>query len=115
MDSDPGKRPGERLRVCSSTVAGRTVVAVAGEVDHLTAARLSDELEAAVINGARCVEADFSRVAFCDCSGLSVLLAARSHCQVAGVGFAASGPVTPAVRRLLQVTDTGPLLLAEAA
>ncbi|MFM9709070.1 STAS domain-containing protein [Streptomyces galilaeus] len=68
-----------------------------------------------MINGARSVEADFSRVVFCDCAGLSALLAARGHCQDAGVRFWVSGPVTAAVQRLLQLTDTGPLLLAKAA
>jgi anti-anti-sigma factor len=64
-----------------------------GEVDHQTAARLSDELQTAVIGGARCVEADLRRVVFCDCSGLNALLAARSRCRDAGVCFFVSGPV----------------------
>ncbi len=34
VDSDLGKQPGEPLRVCSTTVADGTVVAVSGEVDH---------------------------------------------------------------------------------
>ena len=41
VDSGPGKQPGEPLRVCSTTVADRTVLAVSGEVDHLTVARLA--------------------------------------------------------------------------
>ncbi|MGX5207164.1 STAS domain-containing protein [Streptomyces violaceus] len=115
MDGHPATQPGERLRVCSETVDRRTVVTVVGEVDHLTADRLSEELESAVINGARSIEADFSRVAFCDCSGLSVLLAAHGHCRDAGALFAVSGPMTPVVKRLLQLTGTGPVLLTRAA
>ncbi|MGW5665236.1 STAS domain-containing protein [Streptomyces sp. NPDC003758] len=82
MDSNPGKRLGEQLRLTITTLDSRMVVSVAGEVDHLTAARLSDELGAAGLSGARWVEADFSRVGFCDCSVLNVLLAARSHFRV---------------------------------
>ncbi|MEU1940509.1 STAS domain-containing protein [Streptomyces coeruleorubidus] len=115
MDGHPATQPGERLRVCSATVDRRTVVTVIGEVDHLTADRLSQELESAVINGAQSIEADFSRVAFCDCSGLSVLLAANDRCRDAGAFFAVSGPVTPAVKRLLQMTGTGPVLLTRTA
>ncbi|WP_374201630.1 STAS domain-containing protein [Streptomyces sp. ISL-22] len=73
-----------------------------------------NELEAAMTSGARCVQADFSRVAFCDCSGLNALSAARSRCRAAGVRFCVSGPLMPEVRRLLHLTDTGPILLAEA-
>ncbi|MEU7305267.1 STAS domain-containing protein [Streptomyces sp. NPDC007206] len=92
----------------------RTVVAVAGEVDHLTAAGLDDALQAAVISGATHIEADFSRVAFCDCAGLNVLLAAHNRCRQAGVRFAVSGPLSPVVERLLQVGGTGPVLLRES-
>ncbi|MEV6742295.1 STAS domain-containing protein [Streptomyces sp. NPDC051104] len=98
------------MRLTSSTLDSRTVVSVAGEVDHLTAARVGDELGVAVLSGARWVEADFSRVGFCDCAGLNVLLAARSHFRDAGVQFSMSGPVAPAVERLFQLTGTGPLL-----
>lgn len=113
VDSIPGRQLGEQLRVCSTSVAGRTVVAVAGEVDHQTATRLDDVLLAAMASGARCVEVDFSRVSFCDCAGLNVLLGARS--QDAGVRFLVAGPVAPAVERLLQLTDTAPLLLVATA
>ncbi|MGW7256552.1 STAS domain-containing protein [Streptomyces sp. NPDC054834] len=92
----------------------QTVVAVAGEVDHLTAAGLDDALHAAVMSGAACIEVDFSRVTFCDCAGLTVLLAARRHCQQAGLRFAVSGPLSPVVKRLVQVTGTGPVLLRES-
>jgi hypothetical protein len=52
---------------------------------------------------------------FCDCAGLNALLAARGQCRDAGVGFLVSEPVTPAVQRLLELTDTGSVLLAKAA
>ena len=115
MDGNPDERFYARLRVASATLDSRTVVSATGEVDHLTAALLGDELGAAVLGGARWVEADFSRVGFCDCAGLGVLLAARSHLRDAGVRFSVSGPVAPAVERLFRLTGTGPLLLREAA
>ncbi|WP_158101947.1 STAS domain-containing protein [Streptomyces swartbergensis] len=115
MNFAPGKRPQERLRVSSTAVAGRTVVTVVGEIDHETAGRLGDDLKAAVLSGARRVEVDFSRVGFCDCAGLNVLLAARIHCQGLGVGFSVSGPVAPAVARLFRLADTDALLLVSQA
>jgi anti-anti-sigma factor len=70
---------------------------------------------AAILSGARWVEADFSQVDFCDCSGLRILLAARSHFQDARVRFSVSGPVTPAVDRLFHLTGTVRLLGREVA
>jgi anti-sigma B factor antagonist len=111
VDSNADDPLGERLHLFTATLhSSRTVVSVAGEVDHLTAARLGDALGAAILSGARWVAADFRQVRFCDCAGLSVLLAARSHFEDAGVCFSVSGPVTPVVDRLFQLTGTGQLL-----
>ena len=115
VDSNADDSVGERLRLTTTTVHSRTVVSVVGEVDHLTAAQLGDELGAAILSGARWVEADFSQVGFCDCAGLGVLLAARSLFEDAGVRFSVAGPVTAAVDRLFQLTGTGHLRRREAA
>ncbi|MCA6091119.1 STAS domain-containing protein [Streptomyces sp. SCA3-4] len=104
MHSDREKTSGERFHVSSTTVNGRTTVPVAGEVDYLTSSRLSDELASAVASGAQCVDVDFSRVSFCDCSGLNALLSASEYARDEGIGFSVSGPVAPAVERLLKAT-----------
>ncbi|MEU5320330.1 STAS domain-containing protein [Streptomyces sp. NPDC021056] len=52
------------------------------------------------MSGARCVEADLSRVRFCDCAGLNVLLGAWSRCRDAGVRFVVFGPIGPGLRLL---------------
>ncbi|MEU3862444.1 STAS domain-containing protein [Streptomyces sp. NPDC028722] len=118
MNSASGRQPGERLRVSSTAADSGTVVTVTvtGEMDHVSACRLTDEVRAAVLSGARRVETDFSRVTFCDCSGLNVLLAARSHCRDLGVCFSVSGPLTPPVARLFLLAGIGaPLLTSQSA
>ncbi|MER6908992.1 STAS domain-containing protein [Streptomyces flaveolus] len=97
----------------SAVEAGRTVVTVTGEVDHVSAVRLAGVLEAAALSGTGDIRVDFSRVGFCDCSGLNTLLAARNHCQDLGIRFSLSEPVTLPVARLFQLTGAGPLLLKQ--
>ncbi|WP_327321889.1 STAS domain-containing protein [Streptomyces sp. NBC_01210] len=115
MDSKLEKRSGRPLHVSSTTADGLTTVPVAGEVDHTTSAQLEGELALAVTSGAQCIEVDFRRVSFCDCSGLNALLSARAHAQEAGVCFGVSGPVAPVVARLLQMAEVEPLLLTRRA
>ncbi|MFF9457682.1 STAS domain-containing protein [Streptomyces flaveolus] len=114
MNDPLAKQPGKRARVSSAVETGRTVVTVTGEVDHVGAVRLTGVLEAAAaLSGTGDVPVDFSRVGFCDCSGLNTLLAARNHCQDLGIRFSLSEPVTLPVARLFQLTGAGPLLLRQ--
>ncbi|MEV0981140.1 STAS domain-containing protein [Streptomyces sp. NPDC049915] len=68
-------------------------------------------METAAAGGAQQVEVTFSRVCFCDCAGLNLLLATSINCQDRGVGLSVSRPVTPAVARLFQLAGAGRLLL----
>ncbi|MFJ9729214.1 STAS domain-containing protein [Streptomyces sp. NPDC101209] len=114
-DNDTESRPVEALRVWISTQSDTTVVTVVGEVDYLTAPRLAHALDTALLLGARRLRVDFGGVSFCDCCGLNVLLEMRGRCLDAGVGFWLSTPLASEVERLLDLTETGPVLLSEPA
>ncbi|MFI6147010.1 STAS domain-containing protein [Streptomyces sp. NPDC051109] len=90
---------------------GRLKVSLWGEVDVLSAPQLRVALDAALSDGARVVEVDFSGVEFCDCFGLGVLLEARRRAAERGTVLRLVGVTSPLVRRLLHQTGTAAALL----
>jgi anti-anti-sigma factor len=88
---------------------GVVVVAPAGEVDVSTADLLRQAAGDAVASRPRCVVIDLDRLTFCGSTGLVVLMDARREAEAAGVRFGtAAGP--PIVRRVLEITQLGPVL-----
>ncbi|MER6632413.1 STAS domain-containing protein [Streptomyces sp. NPDC000987] len=61
------------------TVAGRTVVALRGEIDVLVAPSLSARLDALTSSPSPDVVVDLRAVSFIDCSGLGVLCRVRNR------------------------------------
>ncbi|WP_432081561.1 STAS domain-containing protein [Streptomyces sp. WAC 04229] len=96
-------------------VDNRVTVSVVGELDYSTSTQLREALTAALTIGVGGVAVDFHRVEFCDCSGLAVLLGARRRAHMMGISFRVTGPLTPVVARLLQVTETESSLLVPTA
>ena len=97
-----------RVDVCESR-PGVLVLAPVGEVDVSTADLLRQAVRAAVTAAPRCIVIDLSRLTFCGSTGLVVLMDARRDAEVAGVRFGtADGP--PIVRRVLEITELGPVL-----
>ncbi|EFL19238.1 STAS domain-containing protein [Streptomyces sp. C] len=99
------------IAITVTTTKCGTTVTVSGEIDFASSAALRKALMAAVAahdGGPGAITLDLSRVTFCDCSGLNVLLTVRDvarrehHLLVIG---AAGRPV----RRLLEVTGTAGL------
>jgi anti-sigma B factor antagonist len=79
----------DSLHVCSDTTPERVVVHVEGEVDLITAPRLSDELTN-IENGRpppRVVVVDLTDVSFLASAGLSVLLEHNQRCRENGQEF----------------------------
>ena len=68
----------------SKSVAGRTVLAVAGEVDIYSAPTLRDRLTDLIESGDHTVIVDLSGVGFLDSTGLGTLVAGLK--QASGVG-----------------------------
>jgi anti-anti-sigma factor len=88
---------------------GVLVLAPIGEVDVSTAELLRDATRAAVAATPRCLVIDLAGLTFCGSTGLVVLMDARRDADAAGVQFGtASGP--PIVRRVLEITQLGPVL-----
>ncbi|MHC3467403.1 ANTAR domain-containing protein [Streptomyces sp. 7R007] len=88
----------------------RTTVTVRGELD-LDGRRLADRLHDALDRSTTGVDLDLGEVAFCDCSGLNLLLDLRRRAldQSKTVVIRACGPT---VERLLELTGTRELFIS---
>ena len=84
-------------------------VVASGEIDMDTAPCLRRALAAALRTRPRRVDVDLSRVSFCDCAALGVLLWAHGHARQQGTDLRL-GPLSPLVARVLELTDTSGLL-----
>jgi stage II sporulation protein AA (anti-sigma F factor antagonist) len=97
-----------RVEICGSR-PGALVLVPVGEVDVSTADLLRQAARDAVAAAPRCIVVDLARLTFCGSTGLVVLMDARRDAEVAGVRFGiAGGP--PIVRRVLEITELGPVL-----
>jgi anti-sigma B factor antagonist len=98
------------LRVeVSESRPGVLVISPVGEVDVSTADVLRDATRDAVAATPRGVVVDLAGITFCGSTGLVVLMDARRDADAAGVRFGtADGP--PIVRRVLEITQLGPVL-----
>ncbi|GAA2220591.1 STAS domain-containing protein [Streptomyces amakusaensis] len=92
-----------RLQVGVRTEGLSEVVKPAGELDHHTAALLSEPLDQALAQGRSRLVVDCSELEFCDSTGLNVLLGARLKAEAAGGGVHLAG-LLPVVARVLEIT-----------
>jgi anti-sigma B factor antagonist len=88
--------------VDSQPTADRTVIAVTGDLDVLTAPRLRDELIEAIDSGQRNLYIDLTGCEFLDSSGLSALVTGLKRVRSLGGDLALICPVGN-VRRLIEV------------
>ncbi|AYV26373.1 Putative anti-sigma factor antagonist [Streptomyces sp. ADI95-16] len=93
--------------------AGRCDVSVAGELDVVTVEELRHVLQQAVMTYP-CTVVDLGGVRFCDCTGLSALLAARHRAKEHGTELRLR-TVPIAVARLLRLTHTSDAFTIEPA
>jgi stage II sporulation protein AA (anti-sigma F factor antagonist) len=114
-----GRGDGERVPVAprldllrvevSESQPGVLVLSPVGEVDVATADVLRHAARDAVAATPRCLVVDLTGLTFCGSTGLVVLMDARRDAEAAGVRFGtADGP--PIVRRVLEITQLGPVL-----
>ncbi|SEE67662.1 anti-anti-sigma factor [Streptomyces sp. 2231.1] len=89
------------LKVVSTATDGITVITVTGEIDHNSAAPLVHALEPDAVAAHRVV-VDMRHVAFMDCSGINVLLAAHRDLTTAG-GWLRLAGVQNSVLRILHL------------
>lgn len=74
-----------------------------GQLDYDTQPLLSAALQAAITGGAHRVDVDMRGLTFCDCAGLSALLAARADAHRVGCAFGLLGPLTSSVGLLFRL------------
>jgi anti-sigma B factor antagonist len=91
--------PGVPVRV----VDGVIVAELSGDLDLASAPDLREQLLGLLRPGASRLVLDLSRVAFCDASGLAVLVGASHRARVLG-GFLRLAAVSPPTTRVLQLT-----------
>lgn len=84
-------------------------VQLRGDLDLCSAPLLEENLAALRDSGCRDVTIDISRLEFCDCSGLNVLLKAHAALQREGGGLTLAG-ITGPVQRILDLTGMADVL-----
>ncbi|WTP62434.1 anti-sigma factor antagonist [Streptomyces phaeochromogenes] len=101
-------RPPTSLKIEAHQAGPRTAVVIAGEIDLDGEQTLKQVLRRALAESVTGVDLDLSRVEFCDCSGLNVLLRLRRRAlkDAKTVVIQAADPV---VERLLTLTETSSL------
>jgi anti-anti-sigma factor len=105
----PDGPPSQDLSISTRADGERIVVTVHGELDIATQEQLHTALRSALARSVRGIDLDLAGVAFCDCSGLTVLL--RIHRQALKQSKTATiRSTSPAAHRLLDLTRTLPLL-----
>ncbi|MFD3330027.1 STAS domain-containing protein [Streptomyces sp. NPDC058701] len=88
-------------------LAGRYgLIHLTGELDVETAPDIRDAVRESLTGRPALLRIDISGVSFCDCSGLRALVWAKAEAARAGAGFHLSGPLQPAVARVLDATGT---------
>lgn len=84
--------------------AGRSIVAVGGELDVATVAALRDVVGNEITDDAcTCLVLDLSRVSFVDSTGLGALIELRNRADDSGVRFVVRS-LTPPVLRIVQMS-----------
>ncbi|MGW7319911.1 STAS domain-containing protein [Streptomyces sp. NPDC054854] len=96
-----------RTAIC--VTCGDAVVRVTGEIDLGTSPALHLALREALAGRPRHLDVDFTRVTFCDCTGLNTLLRARITARQPGTTFSLVHADARIVIRLLVLTETGTL------
>jgi anti-anti-sigma factor len=87
----------------SRRTQSHTVMTVRGELDMATTAALRDQIVALLRETAAPVIIDLSGVAFCDASGLALLVGAQRRAKLHGVAVVLAGP-RQNVSKLLRIT-----------
>jgi anti-anti-sigma factor len=95
------------FKVERSPIADGTCrLAIAGELDLATTPKLEDEVNKALLGGARMVEIDLANLGFIDSTGLRLFLQLNERAASDGFSLLMVRPSRP-VRTLLRITGSG--------
>ncbi len=101
------------FRVQVRYVDAGAVVAISGELDIATVHHVDDCVDYLIEQGRCAVELDLADLIFCDNSGITALLTARSRLQARGGSLVVTAAL-PGMLRLMTMTGTVPVLLGDA-
>jgi anti-anti-sigma factor len=88
---------------------GTRVVELPAEIDHDSADQVHAALTGALTSGVTVLVADMTATTYCTLEGVRALLRAHRAAQAAGAHLRLAA-VTPAVRRILEITGTSKML-----
>ncbi len=88
---------------------GSTVLRVVGELDHHTAPGLSEALDAVPLGPGGGLVIDLTGLAYCDSTGISVLVIAYQRAQAAGSPFGLAG-LNHELTRIFQIVGLDKVL-----
>ncbi len=103
-----------RFRAETTSVAGRVVLELHGELDLVGSPLLARDLERAEAGAPQTIVLDLGDLEFIDSAGLRVILAANERARSRG-GELVLTPARPQVRRLLEVSGVEEHLRIEGA
>jgi anti-anti-sigma factor len=101
--------PLPQLNVYRHDHATRALIALAGEIDLVTAPLVRAALTACLRDGIRAADVDLTAVTFCDVSGLNAFLMASRLATDAGTTLQLHCP-PPTMARIIEITGSGFLL-----
>ncbi|GAA1563590.1 MULTISPECIES: STAS domain-containing protein [Streptomyces] len=90
------------LRITARVAATGPVLEVSGDLDHASAPELRERVTALALRPGLRLVLDLADMEFCDSSGLSALLAARSHAHAAQADLALAA-VPPNTLRVMRI------------
>lgn len=105
--------PFPQLTVHRHDRRNRALITLAGEIDLESVPLVRTALTRCLYDGIRSVDVDLSAVTFCDCTGLNTFLYAAQQTVESGGTLRLHHP-PPTLRRILDLTGCGALLLAPA-
>ncbi|MFD7701569.1 STAS domain-containing protein [Streptomyces caelestis] len=91
------------LTITTSPTPAALVLEVAGDLDHTNAQRLRRAARQATLPAGRLLAVDLGGLSFCDSSGITALIAVRSHAVSVGARVVLVD-VSVNMRRLLNMT-----------
>ncbi|CBG67819.1 MULTISPECIES: STAS domain-containing protein [Streptomyces] len=99
------------LKITTRHAATGPVLEIGGELDHTSAPELRVLLSTLTLQPGRRLVLDLDAMEFCDSSGITALLAARSHALAAGadIALAAVPPHTLRVLRIVGLDQIFPI------
>jgi anti-anti-sigma factor len=91
-----------QLRITARDAATGPVVELSGELDYANVTELHKALDGLDLQPGRCLVLDLSGLEFCDSSGITALIAARSNAQAVQADVALAA-VPPNILRVLRI------------